>query len=150
MDTEQVFDSPIYNETYNKTENLINQKNFFLARQELDKLSAKTARWHFLYSQILFHIAWFDSAKSHLETVIYLDPQNSQYKESYIKLLARPYHYGQPSFNRFTFMCKEECSQCYNNCCECCCSILQSYDGEVFNELFCDLCCDLIESFGKD
>lgn len=113
-------------EIYLPIEKLIDEQRYELAEVSLKSIQTEDAHWHFLYSLILLHKAWFDSAKSHLEKAITLAPNCIAYQETLTKLMSRHRPYGDPYYNSPHYRRR-------SGCC-CCCG-----DG------CCDFnCCDLI------
>jgi uncharacterized protein HemY len=116
---------------YETIEMLIALKQFQDAEKELKQISNKTAYWHFLYSQIFIHKAWFDSAKSHLEKAISMNPYNDVYHHELAKLMARKEQYEQQYQHSkkkrdldccgCTEICESGCCEliCLDICCEC-------------------------------
>lgn len=126
MYTDSAYDHPVYDDI----EDLIEKKNYFIAKEKLDDLVNRTSKWHFLYSKVLVHMAWFDSAKHHLETAMAIDPDVIEYKEDYAKLMARHNLYGSSyskhsSYNGCADGCGECCGEfCVEACVYCCCENL--------------------------
>lgn len=116
MYTDRAYDHFIYDDI----ENLIKKKNYFIAKEKLDELVNRTSKWHFLYSKVLLHMAWFDSAKKHLETAMSIYPGVIEYKDAYIELMARPNRYGSSPSDQSSNKQKKSCTCCDNTCCYIC------------------------------
>lgn len=112
--------------TYEEVYHLIRSKELQKAEKLLTCASKKDAHWHFLYSQILMQKAWFDSAKSHLEKAIALNPNHDLYKKSLAQLMSRGNHYSHEYYNGRSYRKNSGCCCC---CCDDCCQFS---------------CCDLI------
>lgn len=123
MNTEVIFLSSTYEEVYD----LIRSKEFKKAEKLLTHSSVKDDKWHFLYSKILMHKAWFDSAKSHLEKAIALNPSNTVYQNQLAKLMARGGRYSDDYYHGRHYR--------KNTCCCCCCC------DDCCNFSCCDLIC---------
>ncbi len=113
MSTDIVQDNLIYDDI----ENLMEKKQFIIAKEKLDQINNKTSKWHFLYSKVLIHLSWFDSAKRHLETAISINPDAVEYKEAYAELMARHKRYSNPNTNQSSNKKDNVCAMC---CCETC------------------------------
>lgn len=122
MNNEVIFLSSTYEEVYR----LMTRNEYKKAEKLLTTLSTKDDKWHFLYSKILMHKAWFDSAKAHLEKAIALSPTNAAYKNHLAKLMARPGRYSDDYYNGRQYRRN-------NGCCCCCCDDCCNFS-----------CCDLI------
>ena len=97
------------------------------AEAKLNTITSKTAQWHFLYSSLLIHKTWFDSAKEHLQTALSMDPDNITYQDAFAQLMSRYHHYSDPYY-------RSPYSRRRRGCCCCCCD-----DGCCHFS-----CCDLI------
>jgi hypothetical protein len=122
--------------SYDEIDILIANKNFEDAEHRLKLFNNKSSCWHFLYSKILIHKAWFDTAKCHLEKAIKMDPDNAIYSKALIELMARKDQY----YNNYSNSRKKRNNlDCF--CCDCCNVCTE------FNccELIClDACCECI------
>jgi hypothetical protein len=92
------------------------------------------AKWHYEHSLELFEKAWFDSAITHLDKAISLDPSCSLYKEVRAQFMARYNPYRDPYYNTPRYRRRGCCPCCCcggDSTCDCCC------------QLFClDSCCE--------
>lgn len=117
---------------YEEIEGLFTNENFEDAEHRLKLIKNKTAYWYFLYSKILIHKAWFDTAKSYLEKAISMDPNNAVNNKALIEFMARndQYHnrYNNSRRRRRSLdcCCCDDCCEfsccdliCLDTCCEC-------------------------------
>lgn len=112
-------------ESYDLIRTLIEQKDYTLAENKLKAMTsnADDAEWHFLYSFVMLHKAWFDSAKAHLEKAIILAPEHMEYSEFLAKLIHRNRNYSDPYYNTPHYRRRSGCCCCCDDCCcqfDCC------------------------------
>lgn len=119
--------------TYEEVYKLISNQDYKKAEYILTNSSLKNDKWHFLYSKILMHKAWFDSAKSHLEKAIALNPTNPVYQKHLAKLMARPRHYSDPYYNGRRYRRRGGC---------CCCCLDDCCDISCLDLICLDTCCE--------
>ncbi|MDA3730380.1 molecular chaperone DnaJ [Niameybacter massiliensis] len=121
--------------TYEEVCTLLSNREFKKAESWLIGHPIKDDKWHFLYSKVLMQKAWFDSAKSHLEKAIALNPSNEGYKKQLASFMARPGRYSDDYYNARRYRrrsgcccccCDDDCCHfscldliCLDSCCEC-------------------------------
>ncbi len=104
---------------------LVAHEHFDDAENKLVALKDKTAYWHYLYSKILIHKSWFDSAKWHLEEAIKMDANNDTYDKALIELMARNQRYRDGYSNSRRRNSGLDCCCCCDDCCEfSCCDLI--------------------------
>lgn len=81
-----------------------------------------SAEWNYLYSLYLYNKSWFDSALTHINKAIILDPANEEYKEALdgftsnnIKYFSYHHHTHHHHHHHRSVCC---CNCC--DCCDCC------------------------------
>ena len=119
--------------TYEEVCTLLSKGKFKQAESWLISHPNKDDKWHFLYSKVLMRKSWFDSAKSHLEKAIALNPTNEGYKQHLAQFMARPGRYSNDYYNGGHYRRR-------SGCCCCCCD-----DACNFSclDLIClDTCCE--------
>lgn len=110
-------------------EDLINNKKITAAEKLLASLKDNSALYHYLSGKLFLAKSWYDSSKEHLELAVSMAPENSLYKEEYLKLMGRHRHYEDDYYRHGYHRHNRGCSCC---CCDdCCCDTHFS-------------CCDLI------
>lgn len=120
--------------TYEEVCTLLSRGKFKQAESWLMHHPNKDDQWHFLYSKILMHKSWFDSAKSHLEKAIALNPTHKGYQKHLAQFMARPQYYSQDYYNGGHYRRRKGC------CCCCCCDDLCHVSCL---DLIClDTCCE--------
>lgn len=112
-------------EAYAPIRTLIEQKNYTLAENKLNAMTSDDAHWHFLYSFVMLHKAWFDSAKAHLEKAVALAPDYTEYTETLAKFMRRSRNYSDPYYNTPHYRRRRGCCCCCDGCCEFdCCDLI--------------------------
>lgn len=119
--------------TYEEVYRLISNQDYKKAEHILTAISLKDDKWHFLYSTVLMHKAWFDSAKSHLEKAIALNPTNLLYQKHLAKLMARPGHYSDDYYRGRRYRRRSGC---------CCCCLDDCCDISCLDLICLDTCCE--------
>ncbi|HEY8423368.1 MAG TPA: hypothetical protein VIL23_01235 [Clostridia bacterium] len=107
------------------------------AQIELDKISERNARWHFLQSIIYYKKGWYDESRAQLKLALNLEPDNEQYKTALSRLEqfmassnANPYTIGQPEAQENL---PPDAAMGLANCCatlcllDCCCNLLRCF-----------------------
>ncbi|WP_070000649.1 molecular chaperone DnaJ [Cellulosilyticum sp. I15G10I2] len=137
----------ILNETipvsfYEEIRLLIKKGKLTFAEAKLNTLTTKTDQWHYLYSLLLIHKTWFDSARDHLQIALSMAPDNAVYQEALTQLMGRYHPYSNDYYRSPYSHRRRGCCCC---CCDDCCCHFSCCD------LIClDSCCecmggDLIE-----
>ena len=129
--------------SFEEIQTLISNNDLVTAENHLNKLSEKSARWHYLYSLIALKKSWFDSALSHLETAINLAPNETLYEETKAALMSRHRGYSDDYYHRPRRR-RRDCDCCCCCCDDCCCEF------DCCDLICLDTCCecmggDLIE-----
>lgn len=111
--------------TFEEVQTLISDNNFSVAESYLNKFTDKTARWHYLYSLVALKKSWFDSALTHLEEAIALDPNETLYTDAKTTLMSRHHHYSDDYYHRPRRRHNDCCCCCDDCCCEFnCCDLI--------------------------
>ncbi len=71
---------------YGRVEQYLKEGNFNEAQRVLDSFNERGAQWHYLQSVVFYRKNWINESKKQLEIAIQLDPENTNYKETYRKL----------------------------------------------------------------
>ncbi|HHW90010.1 MAG TPA: hypothetical protein GX745_03805 [Clostridiales bacterium] len=110
------------------------------AQIELDKMSERTAHWHFLQSIIFYKKGWYDESRAQLKLALNLDPNNTQYQTALSRLEqvmassnANPYTMGtqQTQGQGQDQPMPPDASMGLANCCttlcllDCCCNLMR-------------------------
>lgn len=75
---------------YKEIRTLIDNKNFVLAETKLNLIDDRNSpEWHYLSGFVFLSKGWFDSAISHLNAAIDLNPDNPEYIDSLNTLKSR-------------------------------------------------------------
>lgn len=113
------------NPTYNEISTLISRKHFEEAEQKLNMIPIRDDQWHYLYSLVLMHKAWFEGAREHLHHAISLNPTNETYRKTLAKLMGRGRYYSSSYGHRHRY--RRGCACCCCDCCDCdisCCDLI--------------------------
>ncbi|HEY8443929.1 MAG TPA: hypothetical protein VIL24_03945 [Clostridia bacterium] len=107
------------------------------AQAELDKISERTAHWHFLQSIIFYKKSWYDESRAQLKLAVNLEPNNEQYRTALSRLEqfmasanANPYTIGQPEAQGQAPE-PPDAAMGLANCCttlcllDCCCNLMR-------------------------
>ncbi len=71
---------------FGRVEQYLKEGNFNEAQRVLDSFNERGAQWHYLQSVVFYRKNWINESKKQLEIAIQLDPENTNYKETYRKL----------------------------------------------------------------
>ncbi len=120
--------SGAYANEYNRIRELLNQNKLQEALAMLNAMSNRTAEWYYLYGITQFRRGDYMSARQSLETACRMDPNNSEYRQSYDVLMrrgSRSYHSSSAGSNTSSSdSCDTACNicstlWCADTCCEC-------------------------------
>ncbi len=107
------------------------------AQDLLDGMSQKDGEWHYLQSVIYYKKNWMHESKNQLEIAMRMDPNNSKYKDSYQKLVAKmnfnenQFHSGNANYSNNEYQNRQMGGDaCLDMCTTWCCF-----------ELMCHSCC---------
>ncbi len=64
-------------------EGLIESGELENAREVLNGVAEKDARWHYLYAQLFKKKGWLNESRKQIEIAVRLDPSNSKYLNPY-------------------------------------------------------------------
>ena len=113
------------------------------AQKILDDITNRSADWHYWQAAIYYKKNWFDESKTQLKIALELDPNNSQYKDTYDKIekeqnQSNPFNNNknaqqqQADYNR-TYSQQQQDAASVNGCCDCCSSLICA-----------DCCCEMM------
>lgn len=68
--------------SYEYVKQAIKDKNPERAQQELDRISYRTAEWHYYQSIVFYEKNWLNDSKKQLEIAIQKDPSNDKYRRA--------------------------------------------------------------------
>ena len=105
-----------------------------LAQELLEKMSTRSAEWHFLMGSVHYRKGWFDEAVRHMQTACSLEPGNQEYATAYNRMRTNsqwrhgPGQPGDTSYRR-GFGNGYDNGPGYGNgggmsCCDCCTTML--------------------------
>ncbi len=82
--------------SYEPVKNAIRNKDVETAQRELDKISYRSAEWHYYQSIVFYEKNWLNDSKKQLEIALQLEPDNSKYSRALENLKkkidgSRPY-----------------------------------------------------------
>ena len=114
------------------------------AQKLLDDITNRNGDWHYWQAAIYYKKNWFDESKTQLKIALELDPNNSQYKDTYDKIekeqnASNPFKNNQNNaqqqqsdYNR-TYSQQQQDVGNVNGCCDCCSSLICA-----------DCCCEMM------
>lgn len=128
-----------YGTDLGEIDRMIKDGNLDGAQTELDKLSDRSAHWHFLQSIIFYKKGWYDESRAQLKLALNLEPDNTQYQTALSRLEqvmasgnANPYTMGKPQDMQGAPIPPDN-SMGLGNCCttlcllDCCCNMLRCF-----------------------
>lgn len=119
--------SGAYANEYNRIRELLNQNKLQEALAMLNAMQNRTAEWYYLYGITQFRRGDYMAARQSLETACRMDPNNSEYRQSYDVLMrrgSRSYHSSAGRNSSDSDSCDTACNVCStlwcaDTCCEC-------------------------------
>lgn len=108
------------------------------AQIELDRISERSAHWHFLQSIIFYKKGWYDESRAQLRLALNLEPNNTQYQTALSRLEqfmassnANPFTMGQQQTQDQGQPVPPDSSMGLATCCstlcllDCCCNMMR-------------------------
>ena len=128
-----------YGTDLGEIDRMIKDGNLDGAQIELDKMSDRSAHWHFLQSIIFYKKGWYDESRAQLKLALNLEPNNTQYQTALSRLeqvmasgTSNPYTMGVPPEAQGQPIPPDN-SMGLGNCCttlcllDCCCNMLRCF-----------------------
>jgi len=139
---EEAFVSGQGESVFENVKQAIRDKNPEQAQSELDKISYRSAEWHYYQSVVFYEKNWLNDSKKQLEIALQMDPGNHKYEEALEKLKkktdgSRPYDKegAQGVYNNNGTSTSRSYSQSSASASNDCCTVCQA--------LWCaDCCCE--------
>ncbi len=75
--------------TYEEVKRALRNKDAAAAQRELDKLTYRSAEWHYYQSAIYYLKNWLNDSKKQLEIAMQMDPSNQKYQNAYENIKKR-------------------------------------------------------------
>lgn len=102
---------------------LINSNNLTEAEYELNRIGVKSAEWYYLRGVISLRKGWYSQAFQDLQMAVNMEPNNSEYRDTYNRALNNNNTYQSSAYRRrgsSDDMCDIcTCLCCSDQCCEC-------------------------------
>ena len=117
------------NDGFDEIRNLINQGNYYEAQIRLNAVDTtrRNAEWNYLMACIKIQSGLYYDAQSYLETAMYLDPNNSEYRAKYemLKNVSSGYSNGYRTTSNTSSGDCSGCDMCATLlAADCCCEMM--------------------------
>ena len=111
---------------YMQIRRYLDANNLVGAETMLNSTRDRSAEWFFLAGMLSYKKGWYDDAMNKLQTATRMAPSNTEYKQSYARLVSMGGQYQNQAYGKG-----------YGNNDDMCCQALQCY-------ICADCCCDCI------